>query len=126
GPHALHGRAGLGVAVDTQQARDPMGFDISSSSFTRAYPAVELGGGLHLGRVRFQLGLLISPAPSDGAPDLGTRFMATFAIDLWRKPEPQAQASPATTPLPGQPGAPTPDAQPQPASEPDASAPPTP
>jgi tetratricopeptide (TPR) repeat protein len=108
GSRTLHGRAGVGLAIYSQQAESATGLPLGQGTFTRAYPALELGGGLHLGRARFQMGLMFSPAPSDGAPNLGTRFMGTFAIDLYRKEDPR----PAPPPAPGQPGAPNPNTAP--------------
>jgi hypothetical protein len=106
GSRTIHGRAGVGLAIYSQQAFGPGGAELGEGTFTRAYPLFEVGGGLHLGRVRFQAALLFSTEPSDGAPNLGTRFMATFAIDLYRKEDPRPRA--ATPPAPGQPGAPAP------------------
>jgi hypothetical protein len=87
GNKTLHGRAGVGVALYTESVKQN-GID-TGAGFTRAYGAFEIGGGLNLGRVRFQMGILFATPPGDpDIPSLGTRFMGTFAIDLWRKAEP--------------------------------------
>jgi hypothetical protein len=98
GSRTIHGRAGAGVALYTESVTQN-GFD-TGAGFTRAYPALELGGGLHLGRARFQMGILFSPPPGDpNIPSLGTRFMGTFAIDLYRNAEPLPKpAQPAGVP----------------------------
>lgn len=93
GSRTVHGRVGAGVSLFTQNAEGPNaigGFE----EFTRAYPALELGGGLHLGRLRMQMGLLLTAA-GDAEVKLGTRFMGTIGIDLWRKDAP-ARPAPAT------------------------------
>jgi len=99
GSRTLHGRAGVGVAIYTENQK--VDFGGPSSGFTRAYPALELGGGLNLGRVRLQMGLLFSPGPGDPTiPSLGTRFMGTFAIDLYRKAEPLPKPEPLPAGMP--------------------------
>lgn len=87
GSKTLHGRAGVGVSLYSESV-EQNGFD-TGAGFTRAYGAFEIGGGLNLGRVRFQMGILFATPPGDpDIPSLGTRFMGTFAIDLYRKAEP--------------------------------------
>jgi hypothetical protein len=101
GSRTLHGRVGAGVSVYSEQAS-------LTGDFTRAYPEIELGGGLHLGRARFQFGVLFSFGPDDPAiPKMGTRAMGTFAIDLWRKENPIKQtAQSANMPTSGPPPVP--------------------
>ncbi len=102
GSKTLHARAGVGLSVYTEDAKFNGG--VTDSGFTRAYPAIEVGGGLSLGRVRFQLGILFSPGSSSdpSIPDIGTRFMGTFAIDLYRTTAPietePARPAPAAPP----------------------------
>jgi len=99
GSRTLHGRAGVGLSVYSENVQSLNGGP--SGGFTRAYPALELGGGLNLGRVRVQMGLLFSPSPGDPTiPSLGTRFMGTFAIDLYRKPEPIPPPPPGAPTIP--------------------------
>ena len=101
GSKTLHGRAGVGVSLYSENV-EMRGID-TGAGFTRAYGAFELGGGLNLGRVRFQMGILFATPPGDpDIPALGTRFMGTFAIDLYRKAEPL----PKSPPLPNAPPAP--------------------
>ena len=82
------------------------GFD-TGAGFTRAYGVFELGGGLNLGRLRFQMGILFATPPGDPTiPALGTRFMGTLAIDLWRKSDPLPKPPPAPSIPNGPPTAP--------------------
>jgi hypothetical protein len=98
GSRTVHGRAGVGVSIYNESVTQN-GFD-AGTGFTRAYGVFELGGGLNLGRVRFMMGLMFAtPSGDPNIPDLGTRFMGTFAIDLYRKAEPLPQpAVPANAP----------------------------
>ncbi len=98
GSRTIHGRAGAGVSIYSESVTQN-GFD-TGTGFTRAYGVFELGGGLNLGRVRFQMGIMVASPPGDpNIPSLGTRFMGTFAIDLYRKAEPlPAPSTPAGAP----------------------------
>ena len=80
---AFHGRAGVGFSVFTQKAT-VSSTGMVADEFTRLYPALELGGGLNFGRLRIQSGILFTAA-GDAKVTLGTRFMATLGIDLYRK-----------------------------------------
>ncbi len=94
GSKTLHGRAGVGVSLYSESVEDSRGID-TGTGFTRAYGVFELGGGLNIGRVRFQMGVLFATPPGqDDIPALGTRFMGTFAIDLYRKAEPLPKPPP--------------------------------
>jgi hypothetical protein len=94
GSKTLHGRAGVGVSLYSESVKNNFGVDLDTG-FTRAYGVFELGGGLNLGRVRFQMGVLFATGPGDpDIPSLGTRFMGTFAIDLYRKAEPLPKPPP--------------------------------
>jgi hypothetical protein len=81
--NTLHGRAGVGFTVYSQDIHDEITGG-AIDSFTRIYPAFELGGGAHLGRLRLQMSILFTTA-AGGEVDLGTRFMGTLGIDLYRK-----------------------------------------
>ncbi len=106
GSKTLHGRAGVGVSLYSERVEDSGGND-TGAGFTRAYGVFELGGGLNLGRVRFQMGVLFATPPGeDDIPALGTRFMGTFAIDLYRKAEPLPKPPPAPSLPDGPPTAP--------------------
>ncbi len=78
---SLHGRAGVGFTIYSQEITGGVG---GSENFTRLYPAFELGGGAHLGRLRLQMSVLFTTA-AGGEVELGTRFMGTIGIDLYRK-----------------------------------------
>jgi hypothetical protein len=80
GSRTVHGRAGIGFSIYTLNSSLTTG----PESFTRLYPTFELGGGLNAGRLRMQLGLLLS-ASGDAEVALGTRLMASVGFDLWRK-----------------------------------------
>ena len=87
GSKTVHGRAGVGLSLYNESVQ-MNGLD-TGAGFSRVYGEFELGGGLNLGRVRLQMGILFATPPGDpNIPALGTRFMGTFAIDLYRKPEP--------------------------------------
>jgi len=81
--NTLHGRVGLGFTIYSQDITDDNTL-VTLDSFTRLYPAFELGGGAHLGRLRLQASILFTTA-AGGEVDLGTRFMGTIGIDLYRK-----------------------------------------
>lgn len=92
GSRTIHGRAGAGVSIYSESVTQN-GFD-AGTGFTRAYGVFELGGGLNIGRVRFMMGIMVASPPGDpNIPSLGTRFMGTFAIDLYRKAEPLPPSS---------------------------------
>lgn len=76
----IHGRVTAGFTVYNQSIQGP----VLDEEFARLYPALELGGGLHLGRLRLQMGLMFTASPG-AEVKLGTRFMGTAAIDLYRK-----------------------------------------
>jgi hypothetical protein len=76
----IHGRVGAGFTVYTQKARGPT----VDEEFSRLYPALELGGGVHLGRLRLMMGLMFT-ANAGAEVSLGTRFMGSIGIDLYRK-----------------------------------------
>ncbi len=107
GSKTVHGRAGVGVSFYHESVK-MNGLD-TGASFTRAYGVFELGGGLNLGRIRLQMGILFATPPGDPTiPDLGTRFMGTAAIDLYRKAEPLPKPPPAPALPNGPPTAPPP------------------
>ncbi|HEU0035470.1 MAG TPA: hypothetical protein VFQ53_32895 [Kofleriaceae bacterium] len=83
GSKTIHGRALAGFTVYSQTETSTMTF-LEVDSFTRAYPAFELGGGLHLGRLRIQMGAMFTASPG-AQVSLGTRFMGSIGIDLYRK-----------------------------------------
>ena len=117
GNDTWHGRAGVGFSVLSFSSTDDMGF---TNDFTRLYPAFELGGGLNLGRFRIQMGLMATV--SSGADvNLGTRFMGTLAIDLYRAVD--KKPAPPTGPPTGAPTGPdgppiTPTGEPAPTGAP--------
>ena len=78
----VHGRAGIGFSIYTQEINATNGTNLEE--FSRLYPAFELGGGLHLGRLRLQMGIMFTLS-GDADVELGTRFMGTIGIDLYRK-----------------------------------------
>ena len=105
GNKTWHGRAGAGVSLYSESVK-MSGFD-TGAGFTRAYGVFELGGGLNLGRLRFQMGILFATPPGDPTiPALGTRFMGTLAIDLWRKADPLPKPPPSPSIPNGPPTAP--------------------
>jgi hypothetical protein len=82
GSRTIHGRAAAGFSIYSQKQTNTM-TGVTENEFTRLYPGLELGGGLHLGRLRIQMGLMFS-ASGDANVTLGTRFMGTLGIDLYR------------------------------------------
>ncbi len=78
---SLHGRAGVGFTIYSQDSKIS---GAVTDSFTRLYPAFELGAGAHLGRLRLQASVMFTTA-AGGEVELGTRFMGTAGIDLYRK-----------------------------------------
>ena len=80
GSKTAHGRVGAGFSLYTHNST--VGF--VDETFTRIYPAFEIGGGVHLGRLRVQMGVMLTAA-GDAQVELGTRFMGTIGIDLFRK-----------------------------------------
>jgi hypothetical protein len=82
GSRTLHGRATAGFSIYSQEVSDATGRTLSE--ITRLFPTLELGGGVHLGRLRIQMGILFAAGGNDEV-SLGTRFFGTLAIDLFRK-----------------------------------------
>lgn len=83
GSRTIHGRVGAGFTIYNQKTEDVSG--ITLEDFSHVYPALELGGGIHLGRLRIQMGALFTSSAGDAPVKLGTRFMGTIGIDLYRK-----------------------------------------
>ncbi|MEO8699634.1 MAG: hypothetical protein ABI867_06300 [Kofleriaceae bacterium] len=83
GSRTIHGRAAVGFSIYSQKTTDT-NTGVTLNEFTRLYPGVEFGGGLHLGRLRIEMGLMFT-ASGDADVTLGTRFMGSLGIDLYRK-----------------------------------------
>lgn len=76
----LHARLETGATIYTQ-TRD-LGLAGLKSSDTDVFPVISAGGGLQLGRVRFQTSVMWTLAT--GRLEMPVRFFGTLAIDLWR------------------------------------------